>query len=69
VMTAGVFTATIIFLFPPDYRVYAAAGFTLLYLAGCVVAAMNLKKLLNRALFPSTLSEFRKDKILLETLE
>jgi len=27
-------SATIIFLFPPEYRIYAAAGFTVLYLAG-----------------------------------
>src|SRR3954468_9029697 len=53
VMTIGVLTATIIFLFPSDYRVYAAGGFTLLYLVGCVVAMISLKKLLKRALFPS----------------
>lgn len=69
VMTIGALTATVILIFPPEYRIYAAGGFTLLYLAGCVLAIITLKKLLKQAVLPSTMSEFRKDKVLMETFE
>src|SRR5262245_9611386 len=36
-------SATVIFLFPPEYRIYAAAGFTVLYLAGAVAVFLNMK--------------------------
>jgi uncharacterized membrane protein YqjE len=68
-MALVVLTGAVILLFPQEYRIYAAGAFALLYLIGAVVALMTLKRLLSRAFFPSTMSEIRKDKELMDTLE
>src|SRR5262245_42831585 len=47
-MTALLLTATIIFMMPLAYRVYAAAVFTLLYLAGTIWAVVSVRGLLNK---------------------
>jgi len=62
-------SATIIFLFPSEYRVFAAAGFTVLYLAGAVFAFLNLKSLLKQEPFAESLKQIRKDKTLLDVFE
>ena len=54
-------TATIIFLFPPEYRLYVAAGFTLLYLIGAGVAWAGVKSLLKQEPFSETIEQARKD--------
>ncbi len=61
VMGAILLTATIIFLFPEDKRIYVAAGFTVLYLAGAVAAWFAMKALLKQEPFPDTLDQARKD--------
>jgi uncharacterized membrane protein YqjE len=62
-------SATIIFLFPPEYRVYAAAGFTVLYLAGAVVVFFSMKSLLKHEPFSESLKQIRKDRTLLDVFE
>src|SRR5580698_6668436 len=38
-------TFTVIYLFAPEYRVYAGLGFCVLYLVGAALALLNLKAL------------------------
>src|SRR5579883_2985261 len=47
-----VLTATIIFLFSPENRVYAAGAFAFLYLVGCILGLLNLKALMKSAALP-----------------
>src|SRR5437667_3394319 len=56
-------TATIIFLFPQEYWLYVAAGFTVLYLAAAGFAFFTIRKLLKRPPLPETLAQVRKDRI------
>src|SRR5262245_50780031 len=44
IMTMVLLTATIIYLSPEEFRVYAMAGFTILYLCGAVAAWLILRK-------------------------
>ena len=69
VMTALMLTATIIFLFPPAWRVYALAGFTLLYLIGGIVTFSSLKKRLKHQPFEESLNQVKKDALWLESLK
>jgi len=62
-------SATVIFLFPPEYRIYAAAGFTVLYLAGAVAVFFNMKSLLKHEPFAESLKQVRKDRTLLDVFE
>jgi uncharacterized membrane protein YqjE len=62
-------SATIIFLFAPEYRVYAAAGFTLLYLVGAVAVFLSMKSLLKHEPFSESLKQIRKDRTLLDVFE
>ena len=64
ITTVLVLSATIILLFPEEFRFYAAGGLTILYLAGAVWSIAGLKKRLkNRALpFSATLEEIKKDR-------
>ncbi|MDB6017636.1 MAG: hypothetical protein JWR19_2125 [Pedosphaera sp.] len=66
-----VFTATLILLFPEHLRVYAAGGFSLLYLVGAVLALLNLKALVKSASLPfaDTVAEVKKDREWLESLK
>jgi uncharacterized membrane protein YqjE len=68
-LTVVLLTATIIFLFPQDYRVYAALGFAVLYLLGTVGAIFALKSLLKRTPFGESLDQFKKDAELLEAFK
>ncbi len=54
-------TATVILLFPDHLRVYAAAGFTLLYAAGGVAMAVKVRTLLRHQPFEETLAQLEKD--------
>jgi uncharacterized membrane protein YqjE len=61
ILAVLLFTATIILLFPTELRVYAAAGFTVVYLVGAVVASLVVRSLLKRKPFSETLDQARKD--------
>jgi len=62
-------TATVIFLFPEDYRIYALGGFTLLYLAGGVFALFVLKSTLKEKPFAETIRQVKKDAEWIESLK
>jgi uncharacterized membrane protein YqjE len=62
-------TATIIFLFPEEYRLFAAAGFTVVYLGGAGFLLFCLKSLLKREPFEETLTQFKKDGTLFDVFE
>ena len=62
-------SATIIFIFPPEQRVYAAAGFTVLYLAGAVFTFFKLKSLMKHQPFAESLKQIRKDRTLFDVFE
>ncbi len=64
-----VFTLLIIWLFPGPYRIWAAAGFCLLYLAGCLLALLNLKAVLKSGAppFSGSVNEMKKDREWLES--
>lgn len=63
------FTATLILLFPAELRIYAFAGFTVLYLAGALIAWFNVKGLLKHEPFAESLTQIRKDSVWLESLK
>ena len=58
-----VLTATVILAFPHDLRVYPAAAFCILYLAGAVLALFNLRALWRNGppAFRDTIAEAKKD--------
>jgi len=62
-------TATIIFLFKEEWRLYVVAGFTVLYLAAAFGAWMALRNVLKREPFAETLEQVRKDRLWLESLK
>jgi uncharacterized membrane protein YqjE len=64
-----VFTATIIFLFPPTARIYVAAAFALIYLCGAAGAGYGLKAVLKREPFCESIDQVRKDLLWLESLK
>jgi uncharacterized membrane protein YqjE len=70
-MFVVVLTGTIIFLFPAEWRIYAAGGFCLLYLAGTIFTLLNLKALVKSAAVPfaDTIAEVKKDRQWLESLK
>jgi len=62
-------TATVIFLMPEQYRVYAAGGFAALYLIGAVAAVLTIKKLLKTPPFAESLNQIKKDAELLDAFK
>ena len=62
-------TATIIFLFPQEFRVYVAAVFTILYLGGAGFAFFKLMALVKQEPFAESLKQLRKDRSLLDVFE
>jgi uncharacterized membrane protein YqjE len=62
-------TVTLILLFPPELRIYAVAGFAVLYLIGALVAWLNIRALLKHEPFAESLSQVRKDSVWLESLK
>lgn len=62
-------TGTIIFLVPEQYRVYAAGGFTLLYLGGGTVAALTVKGLVKKTPFTESLKQLKKDAEILDSFK
>jgi len=69
VLGIGMLTAFIIFLFREDLRIYALAGFALLYLAGAIVAWTSLRGLLKHEPFAESISQVRKDAEWLDSLK
>ena len=61
VMALMLLTATIIFLFPEDKRLYVAGAFTLLYLGGAVAAVLGIKSSIRQQPFAETLNQVKKD--------
>jgi len=70
-MFALVLTATVILLVREDWRIYAAAGFCVFYLAAAVFALLNLKSLVKDAPLPfsDTMNETKKDLEWFESLK
>jgi uncharacterized membrane protein YqjE len=66
-----VLTATVIFIFPDDQRVYAASGFAALYLLGALFAWFNLRALWKNTPppFSQSIAEVRKDREWFESLK
>jgi uncharacterized membrane protein YqjE len=62
-------TVTIILLIPADLRIYAFAGFAILYFIGAVAAFFNVKALLKHEPFAESISQVRKDSVWLESLQ
>ena len=63
-MTVIVLTATVILLFPSEYRVYAAGGFCLIYVIGAIWSFVTLKSRLKQSGLPfsESLNELKKDR-------
>lgn len=68
IMGAGLLTGTVVFLLPEGARVYALAGFTVLYLAGAVWAWSTVRKLLQQEPFGESLAQLKKDREWLDSL-
>ena len=68
ILGVGLLTVFIIFLFPENLRIYAIAGFALLYLAAAILVWTNLKGLLQHEPFAETVAQVRKDAECFESL-
>ena len=62
-------TATVVFLFPAEYRIYALAGFTVLYLAGLIAGVFTLKGLFKHKPFAESIRQVKKDAEWIESLK
>jgi uncharacterized membrane protein YqjE len=62
VLVLMLLTATLILLFPDHLRVYAAAGFTLLYLGGAVTAGLKIRSMIKHQPFVESLAQLEKDR-------
>lgn len=68
-MSIMLLTALVIFLVPQDYRVWAALGFVVLYLAGAAAAGLAVKGLLKQSPFSESLNQIKKDAELLDAFK
>lgn len=68
-MFLALLTMGIIILLPNGWRIYAVGGFCLLYLAGAILALLNLKALLKHGPrpFSGSISEMKKDRAWLDS--
>jgi uncharacterized membrane protein YqjE len=55
------FTAVIIFLFHPGYRLYVAAAFAVLYAGAALWLVLRTKRLLKNQPFSETIDQVKKD--------
>ncbi|HWD91985.1 MAG TPA: phage holin family protein [Verrucomicrobiae bacterium] len=68
-MSILLITALIIFLVPPEYRVWAVLGFAILYLAGAAGAGLAVKGLLKQSPFAESVNQIKKDAELLDAFK
>jgi uncharacterized membrane protein YqjE len=68
-MTMMLLTGTILFIVPEEHRLWAALGFTVLYLGGTIAAIFALKAQLKRIPFAESLRQIRKDRELLDVFK
>jgi len=68
-MTILMLTGILIYLTPPEYRVWTAVGLAAFYLGGSLWAFFSLRALLKQTPFGETTTQFKKDRELLETFE
>ena len=63
-MTVIVLTATVILLFSAEHRIYAAGGFSVVYLIGAIWSFMALKSRLKQTGVPfsESINELKKDR-------
>ena len=69
ILAVLLFTITFILLFPPELRIYATAGFGVLYLLAAIAACFSLRAQLKRAPFADTIDQAKKDRAWLESLK
>jgi len=69
IMGALLLTATVVLLFPPEWRIYVIGGFTILYFIGAAVAFSTVRGLLKHEPFPESLSQLKKDAQCLDSLK
>jgi len=68
-LAALLFTITIVLLFPPGLRIYATAGFAVLYSIAALIAFFSLRTQLRREPFADTIDQAKKDRVLLDSLK
>lgn len=68
-MAVLMLTATIILLVPAEYRIYAAAGFALIYAIAAVAVWASLKSRLKEEPFTESREQVKKDVIWLNSLK
>lgn len=61
--------ALIVYLVPPEARVYTLVGLVLLFWTGAAVLFFALKNVLQKPVFPETLEQVRKDSDWLESMK
>jgi uncharacterized membrane protein YqjE len=66
-MAIMLLTATIIFVFPEEYRLYVASAFIVLYVALVVIAAFVIRNLLQDEPFAESIDQLRKDHLCFES--
>lgn len=69
VLAVLLFTATIIFLFREELRIYVVAAFTVFYGLGALVAWVRLRGFLKQEPFAHTIDQANKDRAWLESLK
>jgi uncharacterized membrane protein YqjE len=69
VLAMLLFTATAIFVFREDLRIYVTAGFAILYAIGAILAWLGLRNLLKRESFAESIDQVQKDRAWLESLK
>jgi uncharacterized membrane protein YqjE len=69
ILAVLLFTLTIILLFPPDLRIYATAGFAVLYSIATLIAFFSLRTQLRREPFADTIDQAKKDRVLIDSLK
>ncbi|HVV72254.1 MAG TPA: phage holin family protein [Verrucomicrobiae bacterium] len=68
-LAALLLTATIIFLFHEELRIYVAAGFTVLYALCALGAWVRLRMLLKQEPFAETVDQANKDRAWIDSLK
>ena len=62
-------TATIIFVVPPNARVYVTGGLAVLYLCGAAFSWFALNSAMKQEPFSASVDQVRKDRVWLESLK